>query len=193
MKYPPFVRAKNEEDRCVKSNCPYEHVEGSDYCSRHGANKQIEKRANQMRYEFKKERVRSQVQLLAAEPTRYRLDEELAILRMTLQDTINTVTTESDREYALFQCSDTIRNLVTAIDKTAQTCVQQSVNLGLLMTTEDVLAQVQAIIDVLAEEIKDEEALLRIAEKIDSVISVGGLKIEGNNDPLQLDGPTSLD
>ena len=182
-----FVRATCEEDRCAKSNCPYEKEEGATVCIRHGANKQIEKRAKEMRYDFKKERVRKQVNLLAADPTRYRLDEELAILRLTLEDTINTVTSESDRDYALFQCSDTIRSLIAEINKTAQVCVQQSVNLGLLLTTEDVLEQVQKIIDVLAEEIKDEETLLRIAEKIDSVLSFGGPKDEGNNDPLQLD------
>lgn len=186
MKY-EFVRAKNEDDRCAKSNCPYEKVEGANVCPRHGANKQIEKRAKQQMYDFKKERIRSSVNLLAADPTRYRLDEELAIMRLTLQDTVNTITSESDKEYALFQVSDTIRNLITTINKTAETCVQQSVNLGLLMTREDVLTQIQNVVDILREEIKDEETLLRIATRIDLVLNIPGHPGGSDLAPLQLD------
>lgn len=192
MKY-EFIRAKSEDDRCAKSNCPYEKVEGATVCPRHGANKQIAKKARELMYEFTRERVRRNVNLLSADPLRYRLDEELAIMRLTLQDTINTISSESDKEYALFQVSDTIRNLVTTINKTAETCVQQSVDLGLLMTREDVLNQIQAIIDVVKEEIKDEEIILRIAERVDRVLVLPGLENERDSDSFKLDDPESLD
>jgi hypothetical protein len=146
-----------------------------------------------MKYQFQKERVRASVALLAADPERYRLDEELAIMRLTLQDTINAITTESDREYALMQASDTIRNLVATIEKTSQTCLQQSVNLGLLLTKEDLMEHIQKIVDVLAEEIEDEETLLRIANRIDRVLSGSRDSGSSNNQSLQLDGPVSTD
>jgi len=182
-----FVRAQDEKDRCAKSNCPYEKVEHTDFCPRHGANKQLEKKAKEMGYQFKLERVRNRLDLLVADPKRYRLDEELGLMRITLEDTINAITTRAeDKEYALFAASDTIRNLVNTIEKLAQTCVTQSRSLGLLMTADEVLEQVQKIIDVIAEELDDEETVIRIADRISVVLGIEGPEIQSNGSPIKL-------
>lgn len=182
-----FVRAQGEINRCAKSDCPYERVENTDFCPRHGANKQLEKRANKLRYDLKVERVRQRVDLLSVDRDRYRLDEELALLRITLEDTINAITTRSDADYALFQGSDTIRNLITSISKLTQDCVTQSRALGLLMTADQFLEEVQKIIDVISEEIEDEETVIRIAERIGRAFGVEGSLSEGDQPTFQLD------
>lgn len=172
----PLQHTKIEEDRCIKTNCIYEKTPGSDYCSRHGANKDITAKTTQSLYQFKLDRVRRRTDLLAIEPTRYKLDEELAILRLTLEDTVNKVTS-SDDEYALFSASDTIKNTVMAIEKLVGSCVTQSKNLKLLFTHEDLREQVQMMIDIIAEEIEDEDTIIRIAHRVaDSLIQKYDIK-----------------
>lgn len=182
-----FVRARDEISRCAKSNCPYEKVERTDFCPRHGANKQLEKRANKLQYDLKVERIRKRVDLLSVDPKRYRLDEELALMRVTLEDTINAITTRGDADYALFQGSDTIRNLITTIGKLTQDCVTQSRALGLLMTADQFLEEVQKIIDIIATEIDDEETVIRIANRIGRCFGVEGLTSESDQPTFQLD------
>lgn len=196
-----FIKAKADTPDhmiCEKSDCKYLKVDGSRFCPRHGANKDLQRKANKMAYDFKLERVRAKTNILAADPKRYRLDEELAILRLTLEDTVNKITVEnSDDPYALFRSSDTIKNLIGSIEKLAQTCITQSRHLKLLLTVDDLLQEVQQIVDIIAEEVDDDEITIRIANRIAASFAktydLGAAKEQDDIPSLELDDPEQAD
>lgn len=154
-------------------DCKYLKTPGSDYCSRHGANKQIAKLGQATLYNFKLDRVRARTNLLATDSARYKLEEELAILRLTLEDTINKITHSEDPNdpHSLFAASDTIKNLVLSIDKLVQSSIVQSQRLKLLLTRQDLIKEVQLIIDIISEEIDDVDTIIRIGERISESLS----------------------
>ena len=164
MRY-QFERTDLEEEQCKHYH--YKKVEGSDYCPRHGANKQLKKQAKEMTYQFLRDEVRAKINYLAADPNRYKLDEDLAIMRATLEDLINKL----DQTSSLYQHSETIGSMIMRIEKLVQACTIQSTRLKLLMTPEDLQNTIQSIVDIIAEEITDDEIVIRIATRIGQVLS----------------------
>lgn len=187
MRY-PLERTNIPEERCESPiPCKYKKVENSRFCGRHGANKELEKKAKATMYEFKLDRVRSRTNMLAVDPTRYSTGNELAILRLTLEDVINRIGDEGE----LFQSSDTIRNLIMSIEKVVQTCLEQDRKLKLLLTVQDVVQLIQLIMDDITEIVENEDTCERIAQRLsDRLTAEYGhqpSEIENGQQAFQLD------
>lgn len=180
-----FERTDDPNEMCVQ--CKYKRVDGSQYCPRHGANKEIRKKAQMATYEFKRDDIRRQIAFLAADPLRYNLEEDLAIMRATLQDLINKI--EPGR--SLFEHSDTIGNMVMRIEKLVGSCLTQAQKCGLLMTPEEFYNSVEEIMQIVYDEVQDVEVIKRIAARISESLSEEDVReavvVEDSRPSQQLD------
>lgn len=183
-----FERTDDPALRC--EICHFKAIEGTNRCPRHGANKMIEAQQRQHTYNLKRDEVRRRVNLLAADPNRLRLDEELGILRLTLEETINKLTEDGDLSN-LFTHSDTIANLVTRIEKLVLSCGSQAQKLKLLMTAEDFVDIVEVLMNIVADEVGDYDVVAtignRIGEALSSQFNGKQSAIESCGEALQLD------
>lgn len=188
-----FERTDDPNERC--EICQYKRVPGTTRCPRHGANKQLEAFQRQHTYDLRADEVRRRVNLLAADPSRYRLDEELGILRLTLETSLNELTSDGSLTN-LFTHSETIASLITRIERLVQSCTTQSTKLKLLMTPEDLVEIVEILANIVAEEVDDYEALKRISKRIGEALSAQFNSLEtGFTDDgatLQLDDEASV-
>lgn len=160
-----FERTNDPSEQCVQ--CKYKRVDGSQYCPRHGANKEIRKKAQMATYEFKRDDIRRKVAFLAADPLRYNLEEDLALMRATLEDLVNKI--EPGR--SLFEHSDTIGTMIMRIEKLVGSCLTQAQKCGLLMTPEDFYNSVEEIMQIVYDEVQDVETVKRIASRISESLS----------------------
>lgn len=140
-------------------------VEGTDLCARHGANKVLAKKAQENILEIKKDKLRARINVLASNPKRYTLDEELGVLRLTLEEKLNNI-----GENEIHMHSDGIATLVGQIQKLVDSCIKISRQLKLLMTPDDMNMVVQKLVDVLDDKIQDKDLMDEIANELLSTL-----------------------
>lgn len=178
-----FERTNDPEEMCTL--CKYKKVDGSQYCPRHGANKEIRKKASMATYEFEKDEIRRKIAFLASDPLRYRLEEDLAIMRATLESLINSIEGKD-----LYQHSDTIGTMILRIEKVVGSCLTQAQKLGLLMSPEDFYDAIEQIINIVAEEVQDVEVIKKISARVGQALSdenvLDATVIENSGDSKQL-------
>lgn len=139
----------------------FKPVEGTNVCPRHGANNVIKQQNKQKIYEINSERLRGRINVLASNPKRYTLDEELGVTRLTLEQLLNTI-----KEDEIYLHTDSISSLVSQIQKLVDSSIKVSKQLKLLMTPEDMNKVVQTLVDVLDRMIEDKEVLDAIATEL---------------------------
>ncbi len=178
-----FERTDDPDEMCTL--CKYKKVDGSQYCPRHGANKEIRKKASMATYEFERDEIRRKIAFLASDPLRYRLEEDLAIMRATLESLINSIEGKD-----LYQHSDTIGTMILRIEKVVGSCLTQAQKLGLLMSPEEFYGAVEEIINIVAEEVDDVEVIKKIAARVSKALSEEDVRdttaVEDSGDRKQL-------
>ena len=159
--------------RTQYGQCMNKAVEGSDYCIAHGGHNAINKRnKNNMRnYVLTKWQARMERHKEA--PDIKSLRDEVAILRMLMEERLNHCKDDLD----LILQSGPISDLVMKIDKLVNSCHKLEGSLGQLLDKQAVLHFASEVIDVITRTLDD-------PIKID-LISTGILEIVGrvgNND-----------
>jgi hypothetical protein len=111
-------------DRCqgtgTEGQCPYKAVEGGTLCLRHGGSKQIEAQTNKRLRVYHLEKWKERVGEFAGHTEIKSLHEEVGIMRMMLEETLNQCEDSADLlRYASKVTSmvDKISALVTSIDR----------------------------------------------------------------------------
>lgn len=136
-------------------------VEGGN-CLVHGGNKQLEKieRDNIRNYRVKK--FQQALVHHTDSPKLKTLNEEVAILRMLLEEQLN----QCDDVFDLTIKSHIISDLVIKIEKLVKSCHSLEASLGGLMDKQAILTFATKVIDVISGEIDDEEILTKISDGI---------------------------
>jgi len=162
-------------DRCQslykEGQCPFRKVEGSDYCAMHGGNSVLEaaKRASLRNYKLTKFQAR--LDRFATNPKVKDLRDEIAILRMTLEERLNSLNGPND----LIIHSHVISDLVLKINTVVSSCHKLENSMGQLLDKQAILQFGSEIIRIISEEItEDPELLNRIADKIMNVYGTLG-------------------
>lgn len=146
-----------DDNRCIKCN-KFQKIEGSDYCARHGANSQIESQNKKSMYNIKAQEVRARINVLAADPRRYTLDEELGVTRLLIEEVLNNI-----KPGEIYKHADSLSSLIGQCQKLVDSALKISAKMRLLMTPEDVNKIIQRLVDVLDDKIEDKELLDGIA------------------------------
>jgi len=169
MEYDYTRVAEDDPKRCQGrmkngNQCLLKAMEGGSYCPVHGGvfTEKAQKREQLRNYQLSKYRQR--VGDLASSPALKNLNEEIGILRMTLENIINQCNSAAE----LMVASQTISDLVLKIERLVSGCHKLDKDLMGLFGTDDLRKLASDIIEIVgrhvpAEEIEDVAVELQIA------------------------------
>ena len=135
----------------------------------HGGNKAIAKAEKESIRNYRVAKFQTQLNRHADSPKLKNLNEEVAILRMLLEEQLN----QCDDVYELTLKSHLISDLVSRIEKVVKSCHTLEASLGGLMDKTAILTFATRVIEVISGEVDDEIILTKISEGILTVVSEG--------------------
>jgi len=164
-------RAKDPADpkRCqhvipTKGQCPNLAVEGGENCLAHGGNKQRIHNEDQRLRNYRLSRAKELFGQMPESDDVKNLRDEILILRMLLQEFINTRCTTSN-DLIIF--SAPIADLVMKVTKVVEKCHKLEGSMGELLDKQAILQFAGEVIKVISDEFKDQpEKVSAVADKL---------------------------
>ena len=146
----------------IQGQCNNLAVEGGKNCICHGGNKQIasQKLASLRNYHLT--RFQGRVAQLGSSPNIKNLRDEVAILRMMLEERMNTCADAND----LLMQSHTLSDLIMKIEKLVTSCNKLEGSLGQVMDKSAILQFANIVINIITTHIEDEAAINKIASEL---------------------------
>lgn len=137
-------------------------AEDSQYCLVHGGNSAQQSAEKARMYAFRASQWRNRINSLADAPQLKRLNEEIGVLRMLLEEKMN----QCEDATSLMIASPVITDLIMRIKETILVCHKIDATTGRLLDKSVLAAFASSIVDVIGQEIGDHETLDRIAGRI---------------------------
>lgn len=148
-----FKRADDPRNQCQAiggtGQCPFEKIEGTDYCARHQGNNKGNQRAESRKYMFAKWEQKFGAK--ADHPNIHSLNEEIAVLQMTLETRINNC--KDDTELLMY--SGQITNLVEKIAVVNEKWHKIKMQTNAVMDKQQALQFITALSEIIDEELGD--------------------------------------
>jgi len=172
------ITEEDQADRCnavtgrTGSQCTNVAAPGSKFCLAHGGNKAAEKAAKAEVRNYQLAKFQAKLERFGDNPNIKSLRDEVAILRMILEEKLNQCADVKELIYA----SGPISDLVLKIDKVVNSCNKLDRTMGTLLDKSSVLQFGAELIQVISEEIDDEDVLTAVSERILEVMqhTIGG-------------------
>ncbi len=148
---------------------------GSPYCLAHSTGFESRQEKALIR-NLRLTKWKSQVEEMADNPQVKSLREEIGVLRVILQETMNRCETAND----LIMFSNKLSDIVIKIEKLVVSCHRLEEKTGALLDKSAALQLGAAFVDVIAKEITDEAILDRISDSIMKLISDTHVVVKDN-------------
>jgi len=151
----PLQRVTSEDDpnRCqaVGSNgqCSFIRVPGSDYCTIHGGAGTQKKNQRDGLNNYRIQQFQARLMELGNSDGIKSLRDEIAILRMLVEERMKTCNTGND----LILHSGPISDLITRIEKCVSSCHKLEGSMGQLVDKQAILHFATKIVDIVADEV----------------------------------------
>lgn len=159
---PNRCQAVNKNGQCLNKAVP-----GTQYCAAHGGGVAQEALIKKSLRNYHLTRFQARLERFADAPELKSLRDEIAILRMMMEERLNQC---EDAKDLLYQ-SGPISDLVLKIEKVVASCHKLELATGQLLDKQAVLNFGGELIAIISEEITDEEALGHISSRIMSLIN----------------------
>lgn len=163
-----WERIKDEDDprRCqgvrpTKGQCRNIAVEGSTFCPGHGGNKAFEAEKKRKIRNYKLNKFHLRIQELGDSSYVMDLREEIALLRMLIEEKVNQCNDNTD----LILVSGPLSDLVVKVEKLVTSCNRLDFKLGGLLDRTKVVQYAQSLVRIVAKYVTDEVALEKISEE----------------------------
>jgi len=176
-----FERIKEDDDpnRChgitSAGQCRYIASEKSKFCAMHGGNQALESQNKQEIKNYRLTKWRVRVQELAESGGVKSLREEIGILCMMLEETLNMCNDKTE----LLLYSSKISDLVVKIEKLVTSCNRLENQMGKLLDKSAALHLAGQMVGIITEHITDENLIDIIANDIAKMFLKAG-EIGGN-------------
>ena len=162
---------EDDPNRCEgvsgrKGQCRNKAIKGSKYCPAHIGRGLVTLKRQQM-YNYNLTKFRAQVQSFATNPAIKSLREEIGVLRMMLEESLNRCNDSHD----LLLQSTSISNLVASIERLVLSSHKLEINLGQLLDRNRALQLADELIQIITAEVQEEEAVKRIAVQITAAMN----------------------
>ena len=176
--YAESIERVDEDDpwRCQsttkKGQCRNKATTLGGTCAVHGGNKTIQAIEKKDMRNYKLAKFQVALNRHANSPRLKSLNDEVAILRMTLEEVLNSC----DCEHDLMLQSHLISDLVVKIEKLVKSCHSLESSLGMMLDKQTILAFAQKVIEVVSKEELEESQLESISNGIlQAVGDIGSL------------------
>ena len=186
-----IVRVKNgDPNQCealrpgMGVQCTFKRVDGSRYCIMHGGQRTIAANRVKDLNHYRLKKYQGRVAELATSPHLRSVDEEIGILRMTLESVFEQCHSSVD----LLLYSQKISDLVRDITKCVQVADKLATKSGMLIGRAEAIKIGEKIVDIISDYITDEQSLLEIAEKISDAMMTKVEGTDGSSIPALVDG-----
>ena len=163
----------DDPDRCQAllaaghGQCNNKRLPNSKYCAVHGGNIGEEQARKESLNNYRLTKFNSRLQQLGSSPNIKSLRDEIAILRLMMEERLNQCSSAHD----LIMQSHTISDLVLKIDKVVTSCHKLELNMGALLDKQDIILFGTELINIISSEIDDEELLASLANKITEAVA----------------------
>ena len=142
--------------------CPFKKVGGSDYCMRHGAGNALAQQKEQELRNYRLTKYRARVSELANADGIKSLREEVGILRMILEETLNRCEDTND----ILMYSTRMSDLVIKIEKLVVSCDKMESKMGMLLSRDSVLQLAGEFVGIITEHVTDNDIVETISMKM---------------------------
>lgn len=150
----------------TQGQCTLEAVPGSPYCSVHGGSKiaLAQRTAELNNYRLTNYKVR--VGELANSEKVKSLRDEIGILRMLVEERLNSCRTDLD----LIIHSQPLAELIMKVDKLVNSCHSLETKMSLMLDRSAVIQLSSVIVDIIGQYVTDPDELIDIATKIGAAV-----------------------
>lgn len=154
--------------------CPYKQVPGSSYCPMHGGNVAAEKATAESIRVYRLAKWQHRVNEVADHSKVKSLREEIGILRVVLEETINIC---SDSHELLLYASR-ITDTVTKIEKLVASCHRLEAATGATLDKQQALQLAAVMVEIISRHVTDQDALDGIGNEIVSAILASSKEVK---------------
>jgi hypothetical protein len=150
-------------DRCQATHkngqCQWKACEGSNYCEAHGGNKAIEAKEKEAIKNYQLSKWQARIDKKKAAPDLKNLRDEIAILRMMLEERLNACNSGTD----LMLHSSAISDMVMKVEKVVASCHKLERNMGMVVDKQAILNFAGRVVQIITLELEGQP------DKIDDI------------------------
>ena len=161
---------EDSPDRCQSLNsrgqCIFKKLDGSSFCAMHGGNKAIQAKEKESLNNYRLTKYQTRINNFTTNPSIKSIREEIGILRMLLEETINKCIDSND----LIMYASKISDLVMKIEKLVSSCHRLENKLGLMLDKMAALQLSNEIVTIISDHVTDPEAVDSIANGIANLL-----------------------
>jgi hypothetical protein len=150
----------------ARGQCEFAAAENATYCGLHGANKQQEAKEKEEVRNLMLSRYKQQIKRLGSSEHIMSLRDEIGVLRMMLEQILNSC--RGDADLLLF--SPQLSDLVMKVSKIVTDCHKIEERTGQLLSREALGAFALTVIQLVNDNVQDKEAIKTIGEGIMAAI-----------------------
>lgn len=151
----------------MNGQCPYKAIANAKYCQRHGGNKSLQVLADASLRNYRLSKWQDRIDQLADSSKVKSLREDIGILRMMLEETIN----KCNDEVELVMNSAKIADLVLKIEKLVTSCHRLESNLGLMLDKQAAMQLSGEIVNIIGKHVTDDSTIAAIANDIGAALA----------------------
>jgi len=170
MEYEMVKVAEDDPWRCQastpKGQCPLKATVLGGTCPAHGGNVAVNCEEKRQLNNYRVDKFQAKLNRHATSPRLKTLGDEVAILRMLLEEQLN----KCDDAHDLVLRSHLISDLVVKIEKVVKSCHSLENSLGGLLDKQAILVFAGKVIEVIAANVKDEVILNEISNGIVALV-----------------------
>lgn len=163
---------EDDPNRCQtvtsQGQCWYKAVEDGQNCMRHGGNKQLQSQEAQSLRNYRLTKHHARLSRLVAMPDIKSLRDEIAILRMLMEEKLESCSDTHD----LIMMSGPISDLVLKIDKVVTSCHKLEGSMGQHLDKASILQFASEVITIIGNALEgQEDKINQISDNILEVVS----------------------
>ena len=177
LKPKPGIKATSDPDKQCQGTagngaCYYERVEGSDFCAMHGGQSAIRKARKDSMYEFNKttwlkKLTDDRLPVFSKGKNKYDLSEELGILRICLEETLNKCTDEAQ----LSRYNQKISKTIEQIQRLIESSLKLDQKLGSLVSKSEMVDIAQKLIEHIQTHVQDPNIIKAIVNDFEESLN----------------------
>jgi DNA repair exonuclease SbcCD ATPase subunit len=162
----------DDPERCQSvsprsGQCPYKSAHGSKYCQRHGANKHVEAERKKSLKLYRLQIWQQRLEEFAESEQATTLRNEIAILRITLEEILN----KCQDNNALLLYSQKISDLALKIEKLITSSHRIEKSLGQLLDKSTALNFAGQVVDIISQHVEDPAVVDAISNSMIDALS----------------------
>jgi len=162
----PKITSEDQPDRCQAvhslGQCRNVAVKGSNFCAAHGGNKAVQDAEREALRNYKLTQFQARIDEKKAAPDLKNLRDEIALLRMLIEERLNMCKSGTD----LVLHSSAISDLIMKVEKVVASCHKLEKNMGMVVDKQAILNFAGRVVQIITLVLSDLEGGEKFIDEI---------------------------